>query len=308
MPMRARDPGESHRVSTPLELLFDLCFVVAVAQAADRLHHALVPGNVAEAVVSYGSVFFAIWWAWMNFTWFASAYDTDDVAYRLLTLLQIGGVLLLAAGVPDGFDRQDFTIVTFGYVLMRVAMVTQWLRVAHDHPTSVMFPMVGTLDELAAARRMLADAIELVGRGTPDGLEVGTMVEVPAAALKARAFAPYVDFFSIGTNDLTQYAMAAERGNAAVADVGDPYDPGVLKLVEAVCRTGVPVAVCGELAADDRATGLLVGLGVRELSVTPRAVPAIKQRVRGLDSGQAATLAAAAAEADGADAVRHLVD
>jgi multiphosphoryl transfer protein len=90
--------------------------------------------------------------------------------------------------------------------------------------------------------------------------------------------------------------------------VGDPYDPGVLKLVEAVCRTGVPVAVCGELAADDRATGLLVGLGVRELSVTPRAVPAIKQRVRGLDSGQAATLAAAAAEADGADAVRHLVD
>jgi phosphocarrier protein FPr len=134
------------------------------------------------------------------------------------------------------------------------------------------------------------------------------MVEVPAAALKARAFAPHVDFFSIGTNDLTQYALAAERGNAAVADVGDPYDPGVLKLVEAVCRTGVPVAVCGELAADDRATALLVGLGVRELSVTPRAVPAIKQRVRGLDSGQAATLAAAALGADGADAVRHLVD
>jgi phosphoenolpyruvate-protein kinase (PTS system EI component) len=186
--------------------------------------------------------------------------------------------------------------------------LTAIVRVAHDHPTSVMFPMVGTLDELAAARRMLADAIELVGRGTPDGLEVGMMVEVPAAALKARAFAPHVDFFSIGTNDLTQYALAAERGNAAVADVGDPYDPGVLKLVEAVCRTGVPVAVCGELAADDRATGLLVGLGVRELSVTPRAVPAIKQRVRGLDSGQAATLAAAAAEADGADAVRHLVD
>ena len=182
------------------------------------------------------------------------------------------------------------------------------VRVAHDHPTSVMFPMVSTLEELAAARRMLADAIELVGRGTPDGLEVGTMVEVPAAALKAQAFAPHVDFFSIGTNDLTQYALAAERGNAAVADVGDPYDPGVLKLVEAVCRTGVPVAVCGELAADDRATALLVGLGVRELSVTPRAVPAIKQRVRGLDGGQAATLAAAALGADGADAVRHLVD
>jgi low temperature requirement protein LtrA len=132
--MEPRDRDEPERASTPLELLFDLCFVVAVAQAADRLHHALAGGHAGYAVVSYGSVFFAIWWAWMNFTWFASAYDTDDVPYRLLTLLQIGGVLLLAAGVPRGFDRQDFTVVTVGYVLMRVAMVTQWLRVAHDHP------------------------------------------------------------------------------------------------------------------------------------------------------------------------------
>jgi low temperature requirement protein LtrA len=132
--MGPRDRDEPDRSATPLELLFDLCFVVAVAQVADRLHHALIEGHVADSVVSYGSVFFAIWWAWMNFTWFASAYDTDDVAYRLLTMLQIGGVLLLAAGVPDGFDRQDFTIVTIGYVLMRVAMVAQWLRAAHDHP------------------------------------------------------------------------------------------------------------------------------------------------------------------------------
>jgi low temperature requirement protein LtrA len=132
-PMGPRERDEQDRTATPLELLFDLCFVVAVAQAADHLHHALAQGNIADGVVSYGSVFFTIWWAWMNFTWFASAYDTDDVPYRLLTLLQIGGVLLLAAGVADGFDRQDFTVVTVGYVLMRVAMVTQWLRVAHDH-------------------------------------------------------------------------------------------------------------------------------------------------------------------------------
>ena len=84
------------RAATPLELLFDLCFVVAVAQAADRLHHALVQGHIADGVVSQGSVYFAIWWAWMNFTWFAPAYDTDDVPYRLLTLLQIGGVLMAA--------------------------------------------------------------------------------------------------------------------------------------------------------------------------------------------------------------------
>ena len=132
--MGPRDRDEQDRAATPLELLFDLCFVVAVAQAADHLHNALVQGHIADALVGYGPVFFAIWWAWMNFTWFASAYDTDDVPYRLLTLLQIGGVLLLAAGVADGFDRQDYTVVTVGYVLMRVAMVTQWLRVAHDHP------------------------------------------------------------------------------------------------------------------------------------------------------------------------------
>jgi low temperature requirement protein LtrA len=133
-PMGLRDRDEVNRSATPLELLFDLCFVVAVAQAADHLHTALVQGRIGDAVVGYGPVFFAIWWAWMNFTWFASAYDTDDVPYRLLTLLQIGGVLLLAAGVPDGFDRQDYTVATVGYVLMRVAMVTQWLRVAHDDP------------------------------------------------------------------------------------------------------------------------------------------------------------------------------
>jgi len=77
-------------------------------------------------------VFFAIWWAWMNFTWFASAYDTDDVPYRLLTMLQMSGVLLLAAGVPRAFERQDFSVIVGGYVVMRVAMCVQWLRAARN--------------------------------------------------------------------------------------------------------------------------------------------------------------------------------
>lgn len=132
--MRGRDPDEVHRVSTPLELLFDLCFVVAVSQAASELHHALVEGDVGPALVGYAAVFFAIWWAWMNFSWFASAYDTDDVPYRLLTLLQMGGVLVLAAGVGAAFERYDFTIIVIGYVIMRMAMVTQWLRAAREHP------------------------------------------------------------------------------------------------------------------------------------------------------------------------------
>ncbi|MEU6394543.1 low temperature requirement protein A [Streptomyces sp. NPDC046939] len=132
--MRGRDPGEEHRASTPLELLFDLTFVVAVSQAAAQLHHALAEDHVGSGLAAYAAVFFAIWWAWMNFTWFASAYDTDDVPYRLLTLLQMAGVLVLASGVAAVFEDGDFTIVVAGYVVMRVAMVAQWLRAAVEHP------------------------------------------------------------------------------------------------------------------------------------------------------------------------------
>lgn len=184
------------------------------------------------------------------------------------------------------------------------------VRVAHETPMSIMFPMVALLDELFTARRALDAAIAAVGRGTPAGLQVGIMVEVPSAALKAAAFAPHVDFFSIGTNDLTQYALAAERGNPAVAELADAVDPGVLRLVDAVCRAAgdrALVAVCGEAAADPLAAALFIGLGVRELSVTPPAVAGTKEVVRALDAVTAAAQAATALEASGAAAVRALL-
>jgi low temperature requirement protein LtrA len=133
-PLAGRDPDEPHRASTPLELLFDLSFVVGVASAAVELHRGVADGHVAASVGHYLMVFFAIWWAWMNFSWFASAYDTDDVLYRLLTLVQIAGVLVLAAGVPDAFEHEDFTAVTIGYLVMRVPLVAQWFRAARDDP------------------------------------------------------------------------------------------------------------------------------------------------------------------------------
>lgn len=128
--MRARSSREPHRSSTPLEAFFDLCFVVAVAAAGLPLHHSIAEGKVAFGVGHFLLVFFAIWWAWMNFTWFASAYDTDDDVYRITTLVQIAGALVLAAGIEPAFDQGDFTIVTIGYVIMRSAMVGQWLRAA----------------------------------------------------------------------------------------------------------------------------------------------------------------------------------
>jgi low temperature requirement protein LtrA len=132
--MAGRDPGEEHRASTPLELLFDLCFVVAVSQAAAQLAHGIEEQHTVAAVAGFAMVFFAIWWAWVNFTWFASAYDTDDVPYRVLTLLQMAGALVLAAGVPAALTDYDFRTVTVGYAVMRIPMVVQWLRAAREHP------------------------------------------------------------------------------------------------------------------------------------------------------------------------------
>ncbi|MCU1395907.1 MAG: low temperature requirement protein [Ilumatobacteraceae bacterium] len=138
--MRSRDPDEPHRTSTPLELLFDLCFVVAVSQAAAQLHHGVGVDHVRHAIAGYVTVFFAIWWAWLNFTWFASAYDTDDVPYRLLTFLQIVGVLILASGVHAAFDG-NFTAITVGYVVMRLALTAQWSRAAAQDPAHRRTPL-----------------------------------------------------------------------------------------------------------------------------------------------------------------------
>jgi low temperature requirement protein LtrA len=133
-PMTARSAHEPHRSATPLELFFDLCFVVAVAQAAALLHHDVAEDHIGAGVLAYLMVFFAIWWAWMNFTWFASAYDTDDDVYRLTALVTIAGALVIAAGIPSAFDDRNFVVVTIGYTVMRLANVAQWLRAAHGDP------------------------------------------------------------------------------------------------------------------------------------------------------------------------------
>jgi low temperature requirement protein LtrA len=128
-PLGPRSPEEAHRAATPLELFFDLVIVVAVAQAASGLHHELSEGHFGAGVLVYAMAFFGVWWAWVNFTWFASAYDNDDVAYRLLVLLQMTGALVFAAGLAS-FQHGDRTVGVLGYVLMRLALVTLWLRAA----------------------------------------------------------------------------------------------------------------------------------------------------------------------------------
>ena len=126
---RGRDIHEQHRVSTPLELLFDLTFVVAIALAAGQLHHGVMEHHLGQASLSFVQAFFAIWWAWMNYTWFASAYDDDSWTFRLLTMVQMVGVLIFAAGVP-GIKDGDFRAIVLGYGVMRLALVVQWLLAA----------------------------------------------------------------------------------------------------------------------------------------------------------------------------------
>jgi len=183
------------------------------------------------------------------------------------------------------------------------------VRTARRTPVSVLFPMVSTLAEVHAARAALDRATD--GQQLPTGLRVGIMIEVPAAALRSATLAGSVDFFSIGTNDLTQYTLAAERGNDAVAALGDPFDPAVLQLVRATCAGAAgraQVAVCGEFAADPRAVPLLVGLGVTELSVTPAAVAITKQVLRGIDTGRAGAIARRALDLASAEEVRAELD
>ena len=131
--MRGRDIHEHHRAATTLELFFDLVFVVAIAAAARELHHALAAHHATQGLLGFAVAFFGIWWAWMNYTWFASAYDTDDIRYRLTTLVQMFGALILAVGIPGVFAAShDYTVVVVGYAVMRLAMAAQWSRAGRE--------------------------------------------------------------------------------------------------------------------------------------------------------------------------------
>ena len=138
--MSGRDPEELHRAATPLELLFDLTFVIAFGIAASEFAHQLAEDHVGVGLAAFVFATFAICWAWINFSWFASAYDTDDWIYRLMTMLQMVGVIILALGFPAMFASiaeghyVDNRVMVAGYVVMRIGLVVQWLRAAKQDP------------------------------------------------------------------------------------------------------------------------------------------------------------------------------
>ncbi|HEV2281485.1 MAG TPA: phosphoenolpyruvate--protein phosphotransferase [bacterium] len=188
------------------------------------------------------------------------------------------------------------------------------LRAGSGRAIRIMFPMISTVEEMRALREVVDDVRRQLAREDHQGcadLQVGMMVEVPSAALLAERFAPWVDFFSIGTNDLAQYTMAADRTNSAVAALADGLEPGVLRLIrmtaEAGAAAGKWVGVCGELAGDAAAVPVLIGLGVVELSMNPPAIPAIKAEVRRWTMKDAQETARRALALESARAVRALL-
>ncbi len=191
-----RSPSEAHRAATPLELFVDLCFVVAIAQAAASLHHAIAEDHVSQALIGFPMVFFAIWWAWLQFTWFASGYDNDDAVYRIATFVQVAGILVLAAGVPKAFDG-DFKVIVVGYVIVRLSLVYQYLRAARsDRPrASALRGMAGAIIVLQVLWVLFAvfvdrpvAAADLPGAG---GLRDGGAGVEPAQGLHPVASAPH---------------------------------------------------------------------------------------------------------------------
>ncbi|MCS6841648.1 MAG: phosphoenolpyruvate--protein phosphotransferase [Roseiflexus sp.] len=188
------------------------------------------------------------------------------------------------------------------------------LRASAGHRLKVMFPMIADIGELRRARAILgavADGLRAQSVPMADSIEVGMMVEVPSAALLAHVFAPEIDFFSIGSNDLIQYTLAAERGNAAVVHLQDGLHPAVLvqiqHVVQSAQRAGKWVSVCGELAADHDAVPVLIGLGIQKLSMSPGAIPQVKELIRRLTLAEARQWASQALTMESAEAVRRFI-
>jgi phosphotransferase system enzyme I (PtsI) len=196
------------------------------------------------------------------------------------------------------------------------AQLAAILRAAAHGPVRILLPMIATVSEVREVRSILARvARRLIRRGVriPDPLPpVGTMIEVPGAALSADALTQVCDFFAIGTNDLTMYTLAIDRGDEQVAHLYNPLHPAVLRLIqfttEAALRNRIPVSLCGEIAGDPRYTALLLGLGIRELSMSPIKLPRIKQRVRAIELAAAATRARAIMDQSDQGRIATLLD
>ena len=282
--MTGRDPAETGRAATPLELLFDLTFVVAFGTAADELSHYLAEDHVATSLIAFAFVTFAISWAWINFSWFASAYDTDDWAFRLLTLLQMVGVLVLALGVADVFESVDARevihneVLVGGYVVMRIAMVGQWLRAARQDPERRAASMA------YAAWIVVAQAGWVVVAAAQ--LELLPMMLLAALLIAVEVTGPYVAETRRGGTPWHPHHIAERYGLLVIIALG-----------EAILGT---IAALGAIVGPDgpgwSVEAAVVGIGRRRAHLR-HVVDLLRRPVRGAPRRAAASAPSAGATA-----------
>jgi low temperature requirement protein LtrA len=253
--MAGRDPHERHRVATPLELLFDLTFVIAFGVAGSEFAHMLAAGHGGAGGVAFVFATFATCWAWINFTWFASAYDTDDWVYRVLTMVQMVGVLVLALGIPPFFasiehgGHLDNALIVAGYVVMRVAMVAQWLRASRQDP------------ERKSASLTYAAVITVVQVGwigsifLPLSVAVGLVVFALLAVLEM--IGPWLAETRMGGTPWHAHHIAERYGLLAIIALGEGVVGTVASLTAVVSEHGwTPDAAILAVAG----TGLTFGM------------------------------------------------
>jgi phosphoenolpyruvate-protein phosphotransferase (PTS system enzyme I) len=240
-----------------------------------------------------------------------------------LRTLDIGGDKLPEA--LAGYAASDIANPALGLRAIRLSLkdrrlldvqLAAMLRAANSGPVRILLPLISALGEIRRVREAMEQvARRLKRRGVRVPKELpplGAMIEVPAAALAADALAVEADFFAIGTNDLVQYTLAVDRTDETVADLYNPLHPAVLRLlqfaVEAAARRDIPISICGEIAGDPRYAALLLGLGLRELSMSPRHIPRVKQRIRSLDMVAATRRARAIMDQSDAGRIAALLD
>jgi phosphotransferase system enzyme I (PtsI) len=258
-----------------------------------------------------------------QYSFFAALVSGMDGRPVTLRTLDIGGDKLPEA--LAGYAASDIANPALGLRAIRLSLkdrrlldvqLAAMLRAANAGPVRILLPLISALGEVRRVREAMEQvARRLKRRGVRVPKELpplGAMIEVPAAALAADALAVEADFFAIGTNDLVQYTLAVDRTDETVADLYNPLHPAVLRLlqfaVEAAARRDIPISICGEIAGDPRYAALLLGLGLRELSMSPRHIPRVKQRIRSLDMVAATRRARAIMDQSDAGRIAALLD
>lgn len=254
-PMTGRDPDERDRVVTPLELLYDLVYVIAFAAAADQLAHAVIEGEVGPGLGAYAFAIFAITWAWLNFTWFASAYGNDDALFRVATVVQMVGVVILTFGLPVSFenaahgDSPNNGLLVVGYIIMRVPLVVLWLRAAREDPahrrTSIVYAVVIAIAQVGWALTTLP------------GLSLGATVTFLVVLAAAEMIAPVVIERRFGRAPWNAGHIAERFGLLTLITVGEVVAATVAAVGVLVSEQGWSVG-----AVVIAASGLVIAAGL----------------------------------------------